>query len=53
MRNNICPHCVNGMLNEAEPCPYTEYHVINIIISDELFEVSDNDNYVENTEQKF
>lgn len=53
MPKQICPHCVNGMLNERDECPYTEYHVINIIITDELFEVSDNPNYIENTEQKF
>jgi len=56
MRNNICPHCVNGMLNEAESCPYPEYHgySFNIVITEpELFEVSDNPNYIENTEQKF
>lgn len=48
-----CPHCVNGMLNEYERCPDCEGYSFNIVITDDLFEVSDNPNYVENTEQKF
>ena len=53
-----CPHCINGMLNECEPCPYPENHgySFQIVITDELFEVSDNPNYIEKeslTEQSF
>lgn len=55
MPRKPCPHCVNGMLNENEPCDHPENHgySFNIVITDELFEVTDNPNYVESTEQKF
>jgi len=42
------------MANEVEPCEDCEGYSFNIVITEpELFEVSDNPNYVENTEQKF
>ena len=49
-----CTSCQNTrMANENERCEDCEGYSFQIAITDELFEVSDNPNYVENTEQKF
>jgi len=54
MPRKYCESCHNTrMANEVEPCEDCEGYSFQIVITDELFEVTDNPNYVENTEQKF